>query len=104
MLSSLRHFLSPTEENSIVVCAKRNLDRPANVEDETNVLRPAREFIDSGRIKLMDIGEEESTFSSTAVRNAVKLFGVGEEGRKVWERWVVSSVARYIESEGLYVE
>jgi nicotinamide-nucleotide adenylyltransferase len=106
MMTSLHQFLSPQEENCIVVCARRNLQPStsgtAEVDSERN-LRSAKEFIDTGRIKLMDIGTDESTFSSTVVRNTVKQLGVSEEGKRVWGRYLLPNVMDYIASEGLYV-
>lgn len=105
MMESLNRFLSPQCDNSIVVCARRNVGNEgddAGAAEDT--LKPAREFIQTGRIKLMDIGADESTFSSTNVRKLVKELGVGEEGRKVWGKFVVPSVAEFIVDEKLYVE
>ncbi|KAJ3572421.1 hypothetical protein NP233_g3094 [Leucocoprinus birnbaumii] len=104
MISSLTRFLSPEGDNSVVVCARRELKKPSSVQDESeDALKSARDFIDAGRVKLMDIGEDESTFSSTNVRKLVKELGVDDEGRKVWGRFVVPSVADYISNEKLYV-
>ncbi|KXN80690.1 hypothetical protein AN958_08366 [Leucoagaricus sp. SymC.cos] len=117
MTASLRHFLSPLEENSLVICARRNLtsspssstavkvgDGTTADADANDALKPAREFIETGRIKLIDIGADESTYSSTAVRTMAKKLGLDEDGRKAWGRFVVPSIEDYIVSEGLYVE
>lgn len=103
MLTSLRHFLSPMEENSIVVCARRKLPSAADPPNEEDKLVVAREFIDTGRVRMIDIGEDESTYSSTAVRTAIKELGLDEESQSVWRRYVPTSVADYIVNEKLYV-
>jgi len=113
MLVSLNRFLSPEEDNSVVVCARRKPTttpsaggkgfESAGEDGIEDSLKPARKFIRSGRIKLTDIGTDESTFSSTTVRRFVREFGVGVEGRKLWGRFVVQSVAEFIVSERLYL-
>jgi nicotinamide-nucleotide adenylyltransferase len=100
MLAALRRFLSPAEENSRVVCARRN--QPTSVTSGGEKLKLAKEFIDSGRVSMINIGDDESTYSSTAVRNAVKEFGLGE-GREKWKKYVSESIADFIEREKLYV-
>jgi len=110
MLASLDRFLSPEEDNSVIVCARRNLATSGKKgvesvgEDGIQVsLKPARRFIHSGRIKFMDIGTDESTFSSTTVRSFVREYGISEQGRKLWGRFVVQSIAEFIVSERLYL-
>ncbi|KAF7773557.1 hypothetical protein Agabi119p4_5724 [Agaricus bisporus var. burnettii] len=100
MLNALRRFLSPAEENSLVVCARRNQPATATSDDK---LKLAKEFIDSGRVLMINIGDDESTYSSTAVRNAINEYGLGEEGRKSWGKYVPESIADYIAREKLYV-
>lgn len=114
MLASLNRFLSPEEDNSVVVCARRNLATFTSVAskgvenvDEDGIqdcLKPARRFIHSGRIKFTDIGADESTFSSTTVRNFVREFGITEQGKKLWGRFVIQSVAEFIVSKRLYLD
>jgi len=114
MLASLNRFLSPKEDNCVVVCARRNLATFTSVADKgvesvgedgiQDSLKPARQFIHSGRIKFMDIGADESTFSSTTVRGFVKDFGITEQGRKLWGRFMAQSVAEFIVSERLYLD
>lgn len=102
MLASLRHFFSPTEENSLVVCARRKL--PDDTVQQEDKLALAQEFINAGRVLMIDIGEDESTYSSTAVRTVIKELGLGEDGQVLWRKYVPSDVADYIVNEGLYIE
>ena len=56
------------------------------------------------RIVVINIGDRESKFSSTAVRNARARMGLvgSEAGGGPWKEWVTKSVAQYIEEEKLY--
>ncbi|RXW25520.1 hypothetical protein EST38_g347 [Candolleomyces aberdarensis] len=73
-------------------------DVASPTEDDGNI--PNNE-----RIVIINIGDRESKFSSTAVRNARARMGlVGSEvGGGPWKQWVTKSVAQYIEEEKLYV-
>jgi nicotinamide-nucleotide adenylyltransferase len=114
MAVSLNRFLSPEEDSSVIVCARRNTQPSTFTPTATSSLittttvddvpESAKRFIGSGRIKLIDIGAEESTYSSTNVRNTVKELGVNEVGRQVWGKFVVPNVVDYIAKEGLYSE
>ncbi|KAJ7476162.1 hypothetical protein FB451DRAFT_1397500 [Mycena latifolia] len=64
MTAALDAFFSPAHDNARVVCARRG-----SVKAET--LARAERFLADGRIVLIDIGEAEQTYSSTAVREAV---------------------------------
>lgn len=131
MLASLRDFLSPSGDDSRVVCARRvsvpsfaqrNLgvgdadQTPKEQQDEFDSLEKeaeetqlqiqagvdktlalAREFIDSERVVLIDIGEDERKFSSSEVREKI---GSGDED---WRRLVPKDIAGYVVNEGLYV-
>ncbi|KAH6909210.1 hypothetical protein BKA70DRAFT_1277801 [Coprinopsis sp. MPI-PUGE-AT-0042] len=57
------------------------------------------------RIRLIDIGDEESRFSSTAVRNSRNRTGVtgSEVSGGPWKSWVTKRVAAYIQNEKLYL-
>jgi nicotinamide-nucleotide adenylyltransferase len=113
MLSSLRKFFSPSPQgdDSRVVCARRsssplsqnqdqNQDQPKNASEtlntKTSTLSLAEEFIASQRTVIIDIGEDEKTFSSTAVREMIR------DGDSGWRRFVPANIAEYVDSEGLY--
>lgn len=53
---------------------------------------------------MIDIGEDESTYSSSAVLIAIKELGLGEDGQKVWRKYVPNNIADYIVNERLYIE
>jgi len=56
----------------------------------------AKEFIESGRIVLVDISEDEQTFSSSEVRDKIIR---GDD----WQRMVSTMVAEYIVHHKLYI-
>jgi nicotinamide-nucleotide adenylyltransferase len=94
MLTSLRRFFSANEDNSAVLCAWRG-DQPMN---ELSALLPlAKEFVDAGRVSLIDIGEDEGRISSTGVRNKRR------SGEHDWKRFITVGLAEYIEENGLYI-
>jgi nicotinamide-nucleotide adenylyltransferase len=100
MVTSLRHFFSPTGDDSSVVCARRSM--PLHRTDETKGrIQPmalAQEFISSGRLNLIDIGEDERTFSSSEVRKK------RNEGDDTWKMQVTDKTAGYIIEQSLYVD
>ncbi|KAJ8490036.1 hypothetical protein ONZ45_g13345 [Pleurotus djamor] len=141
MMTSLRNFLCPPPngDGSRVVCARRvptttsgltsitarqaigsvatgesvvtEAGNPTNEDDEDATLVLAREFIDSERIALIDIGEREQTFSSSAVRDFLHTASranneAGPNGWKakesLWRTLVSDRIADYVLQEGLY--
>jgi nicotinamide-nucleotide adenylyltransferase len=108
MLQALRTFFLPSPspptgagegDGSRVLCARRSVDAyPSSSTPESETLTLAREFIDSGTLALVDIGEDESRFSSSEVRRGVKA-----DGGVDWQRLVTEETARYVERERLYV-
>ncbi|KAL4072746.1 hypothetical protein V8B97DRAFT_2103950 [Scleroderma yunnanense] len=96
----LRNFLSPGAEDCRVVCAHRT--SPPNTrtfEDatENNMLDITKEFIRGERIYLIDIGEDEQTFSSSEVRTKIVA------GNNDWRHLVTNFVADYLVENQLYV-
>ncbi|KAF8632263.1 hypothetical protein AX15_002008 [Amanita polypyramis BW_CC] len=102
MLLALRNFFSPAPvgEDCYVVCANRaakvQTEHPNPGSDLSDFMQYAQEFIDSGRIVMVDIGVSHSTYSSTAVRNAIKSEDPG------WKSYVTDSIAQYIIQNNLY--
>ncbi|KAJ7476145.1 hypothetical protein FB451DRAFT_268350 [Mycena latifolia] len=92
MAAALDAFFSPAHDNARVVCARRG-----SVVSEVETLTRAERFLADGRIVLIDIGEAEQTYSSTAVREAVA------RGDDSWKQLVTPAVAEYITQEKLYV-
>jgi len=121
MLSSLRKFFShsPEGDDSRVVCARRgaspsDIAIPTNLNQNQDQEQPentkesppipgnptpglAEEFITSQGIVLIDIGEDERTFSSTAVREMIERRDAG------WRGLVPGRIGEYVERERLYV-
>ncbi|CAA7271662.1 unnamed protein product [Cyclocybe aegerita] len=110
MVSSLRKFLSPGPEgdNSRLVCVNRTFapSTALQVSEElegANTSDYTKEFIDSGRAAVVEIGEHLSTYSSSAVRSAIGTFGLGQTGgNPAWRNFVTKEVAEYIVEQRLY--
>jgi len=101
MHQSLRKFFSSDEDDSRVVCARRVLPSGQIVgseqESQNEMTVMVKEFIESGNVVLIDIGEHERTFSSSEVREKVIR---GDDG---WRRLVSRNVGDYMERQKLYV-
>ncbi|KAJ3501705.1 hypothetical protein NLJ89_g9219 [Agrocybe chaxingu] len=110
MMSSLRKFLSPGPEgdNSRLVSVDRVLVPSTTFQvsgerEGANVLDHAKEFINSGRVTMVKIGEHLSTYSSSAVRSTIGTFGLGQTGgNPAWRNFVTKEVADYIVEQQLY--
>ncbi|KAL0953241.1 hypothetical protein HGRIS_004494 [Hohenbuehelia grisea] len=69
-----------------------------------------QEFISSGRVAMIDIGENEQTFSSSAVREMISVSSSGRNPDEphwrsehaAWRQVVPEQVAQYVLAEGLY--
>ncbi|KAF8969173.1 hypothetical protein BDZ97DRAFT_1915532 [Flammula alnicola] len=103
MMTSMRRFFSPGPDgdNSRIVSARRVMSTPDSEEDAKALAR-AKEFIDSGRIVIIDMGDEISTYSSTTVRRSVGSLGRDDGSAGSWRRLVTKDVADYIVQERLY--
>ncbi|KAJ7126747.1 hypothetical protein C8R44DRAFT_779441 [Mycena epipterygia] len=95
MFSSLHTFLSPEHDNARVVCARRASSSSA----EAATLTLAERFLSKQRIVLTNIGEAEQTYSSTAVRNALR-----RRDDHSWKDMVSPGVKEYIIQQRLYAE
>jgi nicotinamide-nucleotide adenylyltransferase len=96
MWQALHDFFSAQKDDSRVVCARRVSFVGQEEEGQSKTIDRAKEFIASGRITLIDIGEAEQTFSSSEVRNEVM------QGNDGWQRLVSTAVANYIRQQKLY--
>lgn len=100
MHTALRQFFSVNGDNSRVVCARRTMPAkdgaPQDDEAMQVVLEVGKEYVQAGRIVLMEIGEELAKMSSSEVRAKVHK---GDE----WKEMVAGTVADYIERERLYL-
>lgn len=103
MHTALRHFFSADGDDSRVVCARRTMPakdgQPQSTTDEGMqvVLKSGKEYIEAGRIVLMEIGEDLQRLSSSEVRARVHA----RDER--WKQMVTGSVAKYVEQEALYL-
>ena len=108
MKASLHKFISPSPEgdNSRVVSARRIFTPIASQAsvDTPDAADLINHYLDSGRIAIVHIGEELSTYSSTAIRNAIAQDGLapGSETGPVWRNFVTAEIAKYIVDEQLY--
>ena len=113
MMASLRQFLSaaPQGDNSRIVCAKR-VSSPAeaaqSIENPEGIssLTLAKEFRESDRIVIIDIGNIVNRYSSSAIRSAIGRFGLGQtvDQDVGWKSMVTREIADYIAEQRLYVD
>lgn len=110
MMASLRQFLSaaPQGENSRIVCAKRvsSLAEAAQSFEDIPSLALAKEFRESDRIVIVDIGNIVNRYSSSAIRSAIGRFGLGQtiDQDGGWKSMVTREIADYIVEQRLYVD
>lgn len=99
MRAALRRFLSPAGDGARLVCARRVTPgaREADGERERRVDALVREYVEPGRVHMVDIGEAVESFSSSEVRQRVA------HGDPLWTQMVTASIAEYIKREELYV-
>jgi nicotinamide-nucleotide adenylyltransferase len=114
MTQELRRFFAEDGDGCRVVCARRvqrPLDSRAGVIDdleqqdreilayaESHIrsVVPLREYIDSGRISLIDIGQDVQILSSSELRDKA------QRGDDSWRRMTTSRVVDYIRQHNLY--
>ncbi|KAH7925844.1 Nucleotidylyl transferase [Leucogyrophana mollusca] len=99
MTCALRTFFSPEAEGCRVVCARRtssDIDAEAQREVERKILTAAREFVETERVTMIDIGETVQAFSSSEVRAKI---GAGDD---TWKRLVTPTLADYVVEKQLY--
>ncbi|KAJ7679064.1 hypothetical protein DFH06DRAFT_1414818 [Mycena polygramma] len=95
MFAALHQFFAPEHDNARVLCARRASSSSA----EAATLKLAERFLVEQRIVLIDIGEAEQAYSSTAVRNAL-----GRRDDQRWKTLVSPGVRDYITKEVLYAD
>ncbi|KAI0330253.1 Nucleotidylyl transferase [Cubamyces sp. BRFM 1775] len=99
MMAALRRFLSPDEDDSRIVCARRVSRGVPRVEEEkveVEMTEFASRIVPFRKLHFVDIGEEECTFSSSEVRE----LRTREDGG--WRKMVTTDVAQYILTNRLY--
>ena len=113
MMASLRQFLSaaPQGDNSRIVCAKRVLSpaqvaQPIDSPQDISSLALAKEFRESDRIAIIDIGNIVNRYSSSAIRSAIGRFGLEQtvDHNGGWKSMVTREIADYIVEQRLYVD
>ncbi len=106
MLASLRTFMSADAadgDRSRVVSAQRSAPAGGDgVAETVEELPYVREFLDAGRVAVIDMGDALRTYSSTTVRRAVGSMGQDDGAAGSWRRLVTADIARYVVDEGLY--
>jgi nicotinamide-nucleotide adenylyltransferase len=113
MMASLRQFLSaaPQGDNSRLVCAKR-VSSPVGTAQSTESLEDfpsltlSKEFRESDRIVIIDIGNVVNSYSSSAIRSAIGRFGLGQsiDQDGGWKSMVTRDIADYIVEQRLYID
>ncbi|KAI0077779.1 hypothetical protein K474DRAFT_1771467 [Panus rudis PR-1116 ss-1] len=96
----LQQFLGPWPDGdgSRVICARRITPGLEVTEDERErkVLAAAKDFVDRGRIAVVDIDEHVRSFSSSEVRRSI------EHGDEKWRRMVAANIRDYVQQHELY--
>lgn len=97
--SEMRACLKDFMVTSRLTCSRRTIPgQPNNKEKEEEVLFLARDYLDIGRLEIVDLETELETYSSSEVRRRV-----GEGDMQIWKTMVTSSVAEFLTSQGLYL-
>ncbi|TBU33483.1 hypothetical protein BD311DRAFT_712613 [Dichomitus squalens] len=99
MTVALRRFLSPDENDSRIICARRvskGLSTAEEVEVESQLPAFVSEILPTNRISFVDIGEQERTYSSSEVREMLASH------QETWKSMVPRSIAEYIVEHNLY--
>ncbi|KAG8946668.1 hypothetical protein FRC03_001321 [Tulasnella sp. 419] len=114
MHHSLNRFFATAEEGngegSSIVWSRRGAltdGQTASKEDEAKFFdrEDIKQYVESGKIKMLDIGEYEMKLSSTDVRGGVKKADQDVEASSVvWKTMCPRRVVQYIEENGLYKE
>ncbi|KDQ14899.1 hypothetical protein BOTBODRAFT_332390 [Botryobasidium botryosum FD-172 SS1] len=92
MRTAVKQFFWPGGANSSVVCARRPTAGGDANPDEKAFLESAdvAGYVRVGKIRLVDISDEERHISSTAVRNGVAA------GSKDWEKMCTPSIVEFV--------
>ena len=108
MMASLRQFLSaaPEGDNSRIVCAKRVSSPAEAAQTSEDIPSLAKEFRESDRIVIIDIGDIVNRYSSSAIRSSIGRFGLGQtvDQDGGWKSMVTREIADYIVEQQLYVD
>ena len=97
MHAALQRFFAPDGDDSRVVCAQRVVE-PVNPGEKSAIFEAAREWVQADRINVVEIDNELQTFSSTRVRERIRV------GDSSWRQMIPNCIAEYIEEQCLYLE
>jgi nicotinamide-nucleotide adenylyltransferase len=97
MHAALQHFFSPDGDDARVICARRSI-KLTDPQGESAILESARDWIQAGRITLVDVGNQLQTFSSSEVRAKVHA------RNDSWRLMVPDGIKEYIEEQSLYLD
>ncbi|RPD59602.1 Nucleotidylyl transferase [Lentinus tigrinus ALCF2SS1-6] len=99
MQTALHRFLSPAENDSRIICARRvsrGVSREEEEKAETQLPDFVRDVAPADHIAFVDIGEKECAYSSSEVREKIA------KGDESWRTMVTPRVAAYVEEHRLY--
>lgn len=99
MVTALRGFFSPDENDSRVICVRRSsneLSKAAEEQAEVQIPDFVKEIPPVDKISFIDIGDDERTFSSSQVRDKIA------SSEDSWRSMVSPTVANYIIERDLY--
>ena len=100
MAGVLHRFLSPNEDDSRIICARRVSTGVSKLDGERVEVARIPEYVrgiaPTGNVTFVDIGEREATYSSSEVRQRAEL---GQD----WRMMVPPGIAMYITENALYV-
>lgn len=100
MKAALRRFLSPVENDSRLICARRlskGVTGRLAAQIEIEIPDFLHDTVPADRIVFADIGERECTYSSSEVRQRII------DRDPAWEAMVTTSIAEYITDAKLYL-
>lgn len=97
MHAALRRFFDIDGNDARVICARRAID-VVDPRGESSFFEVAQEWVQTDRIKIVDIDDELQTFSSSGIRAKVRARD------SLWRQMVPSGIAEYIEEQSLYLE
>jgi nicotinamide-nucleotide adenylyltransferase len=97
MQAALRRFFAPEGNDSRIICTRRAVEL-LDPRGEPAILETAHDWVQTGRINIVDIDSELQTFSSSLVRAKVRA------GDSSWRQMVPNSIVDYIEEQNLYLD
>jgi nicotinamide-nucleotide adenylyltransferase len=99
MRRALREFLASDGDGSRLVCARRVTPGSLKTSDERErrVTATTDQYVEQGRVVMVNIDEKVESYSSSEVREKVA------RDDAAWMQMVTVKVAEYVTREGLYI-